>query len=322
MPDLQTVILWLSTTGVRILIIILASLLGYYLLRVISRQLERLVGVEEYATLKEREQRVKTLTTILRGAGLVLIAAIAAVMVLSELGINVAPLIAGAGIAGLAIGFGAQALVEDIISGFFILLENQFTIGDVISVGGISGGVEKMTLRATFLRDLEGTLHIIPNGEIRILSNKTRGWARAVVNLGIAYKEDVGRVLAVLERIGQEMWQDEGYRPLLLEEPAVSGVEELGDSAMTLRIMIKTQAGKQWEISRELRKRIKETFEEENIEMPYPTQVRITRVAFESPPPRGDEESQQQSSASLSIIYHKAWSGSLAPLINHRGRSL
>ncbi|MCJ7667660.1 MAG: mechanosensitive ion channel [Anaerolineae bacterium] len=292
MPDLQTVILWLSTTGVRILIIILASLLGYYLLRVISRQLERLVGVEEYATLKEREQRVKTLTTILRGAGLVLIAAIAAVMVLSELGINVAPLIAGAGIAGLAIGFGAQALVEDIISGFFILLENQFTIGDVISVGGISGGVEKMTLRATFLRDLEGTLHIIPNGEIRILSNKTRGWARAVVNLGIAYKEDVGRVLAVLERIGQEMWQDEGYRPLLLEEPAVSGVEELGDSAMTLRIMIKTQAGKQWEISRELRKRIKETFEEENIEMPYPTQVRITRVAFESPPPRGDEESQ------------------------------
>lgn len=292
MLDLQAIIVWLSTTGVRILIIILASLLGYYLLRVISRQLERLVGVEEYATLKEREQRVKTLTTILRGAGLVLIAAIAAVMVLSELGLNVGPLIAGAGIAGLAIGFGAQTLVKDIISGFFILLENQFTIGDVISVGGISGGVEKMTLRATFLRDLEGTLHIIPNGEIRILSNKTRGWARAVVNLGIAYKEDVGRVLAVLERIGQEMWQDEGYRPLLLEEPAVSGVEELGDSAMTLRIMIKTQAGKQWEISRELRKRIKETFEEENIEMPYPTQVRITRVAFESPPPRGDEESQ------------------------------
>ena len=292
MPDLQTVILWLSTTGVRILIIILASLLGYYLLRVIGRQLERLVKVEEYATVNEREQRIKTLTTILRSAGLVLIAAIAAVMILSELGLDVGPIIAGAGIAGLAIGFGAQALVKDIISGFFILLENQFTIGDVISVGGISGGVEKMTLRATFLRDLEGTLHIIPNGEIRILSNKTRGWARAVVNLGIAYKEDVGRVLAVLEKIGQEMWQDETYRPFLLEEPAVSGVEELGDSAMTLRIMIKTQAGKQWEISRELRKRIKETFEEENIEMPYPTQVRITRVAFESPPPRGDEESQ------------------------------
>jgi len=291
MPDLQTVILWLPTTGVRILIIILASLLGYYLLRVISRQLERLVGVEEYATLKEREQRVKTLTTILRSAGLVLIAAITAVMVLSELGLNVGPLIAGASIAGLAIGFGAQTLVKDIISGFFILLENQFTIGDVISVGGISGGVEKMTLRATFLRDLEGTLHIIPNGEIRILSNKTRGWARAVINLGIAYKEDVGRVLAVLERIGQEIWQDETYRPFLLEEPAVSGVEELGDSAMTLRIMIKTQPGKQWEVSRELRKRIKETFEEESIEMPYPTQVHITRVAFESPPPsdKGNE---------------------------------
>ena len=289
MLDLQTIIVWLSTTGVRILIIILASLLGYYLLRVISGQLERLVKVEEYATANEREQRVKTLTTILRGAGLVLITAIAAVMILSELGLNVGPIIAGAGIAGLAIGFGAQTLVKDIISGFFILLENQFTIGDVISVGGISGGVEKMTLRATFLRDLEGTLHVIPNGEIRILSNKTKGWARAVINMGIAYKEDVERVLATLERIGQEMWQDEGYRPLLLEEPAVSGVEELGDSAMTLRIMVKTQAGKQWDISRELRKRIKETFEEEGIEMPYPTQVHITRVAFESPPPRRDE---------------------------------
>lgn len=289
MLDLQTIIVWLSTTGVRILIIILASLLGYYLLRLISGQFERLVKVEEYATANEREQRVKTLTTILRGAGLVLITAIAAVMILSELGLNVGPIIAGAGIAGLAIGFGAQTLVKDIISGFFILLENQFTIGDVISVGGISGGVEKMTLRATFLRDLEGTLHVIPNGEIRILSNMTKGWARAVINMGIAYKEDVERVLATLERIGQEMWQDEGYRPLLLEEPAVSGVEELGDSAMTLRIMVKTQAGKQWDVSRELRKRIKETFEGEGIEMPYPTQVHITRVAFESPPPRRDE---------------------------------
>ncbi len=292
MLDLQTVILWLSTTGVRILIIILATFLGYYLLRFISHQLERLVEVEGYATVNEREQRVKTLTTILRGVGLVLIAAIAAVMILSELGINVAPLIAGAGIAGLAIGFGAQTLVKDIISGFFILLENQFTIGDVISVGGISGGVEKMTLRVTFVRDLEGTLHIIPNGEIRTLSNKTKGWARAMVDVGVAYKEDVERVLAILERIGQEMWQDEGYRPILLEEPAVSGVEELGDSAMTLRIMVKTQPGKQWDISRELRKRIKETFEEEKIEMPYPTQLHITRVAFETPPPRGGEESK------------------------------
>jgi small-conductance mechanosensitive channel len=290
--DLETIIVWLSTTGLRILIIILASLLGYYLLRVISRQLERLVKVEEYATVNEREQRVKTLTTILRRTGLVLIAAIAAVMILSELGLNVGPIIAGAGIAGLAIGFGAQTLVKDIISGFFILLENQFSIGDVISVGGISGGVEKMTLRATFLRDLEGTLHVIPNGEIRILSNKTKGWARAVINVGVAYEEDVERVLATLERIGQEMWRDEGYRPLLLQEPTISGIEELGDSAMTLRIMVKTQPGKQWDVSRELRKRIKESFEEEGIEMPYPTQVHITRLAFESPPPRRGEENE------------------------------
>jgi len=144
-------------------------------------------------------------------------------------------------------------------------------------VGSIAGGVEKMTLRATFLRDLEGTLHVVPNGEIRIVSNRTKDWSRAVVNLGVAYEEDIGRVMAALGKIGHGLYQDEEFAPLLLEEPTVSGVEALGDWAVTVRIMVKTKPGKQWNVARELRRRVKEAFEREGIEMPYPRQEVLMR---------------------------------------------
>ncbi|HID85788.1 MAG TPA: mechanosensitive ion channel family protein [Anaerolineae bacterium] len=273
--DLKTLQDWLLTSGLlarggRILIILLAAWLGYRLLGVVARRIEKLVEDEDHATVSEREQRARTLTRTLRSTGLVLIAFVAGTMILRELGMDIGPILAGAGIVGLAVGFGAQTLVRDVISGFFILLENQFNVGDSIQVGDLAGSVEKITLRATFLRDLQGTLHIVPNGEIRILSNRTRGWARALVNVGVAYEEEIDRALAVLERIGQELWGDEHYRPLLLEEPTVTGVEELGDSSVVVRIMARTQPGKQWDVARVLRKRIKETFEQEGIEMPYP----------------------------------------------------
>ncbi|MFQ6058230.1 MAG: mechanosensitive ion channel family protein [Anaerolineae bacterium] len=288
--DLKTLRDWLLTSGVlarggRILIILLAAWLSYRLLGVVARRIERLVEDEDYATVSERERRARTLTNILKGAGLVLIALIAGTMILRELGMDIGPILAGAGIVGLAVGFGAQTLVRDVISGFFILLENQFNVGDSIKVGNLAGSVEKMTLRATFLRDLEGTLHIIPNGEIRILSNRTRGWARAVINVGLAYEEEIDRALAVLERIGRELWGDERYRPLLLEEPTVTGVEELGDSSVVVRILARTQPGKQGDVARALRKRIKETFEQEGIEMPYP-QYEV-RLRPRSAPNRG-----------------------------------
>jgi len=273
--DLKTLQDWLLTSGLlarggRILIILLAAWLGYRLLGVVARRIEKLVEDEDHATVSEREQRARTLTRTLRSTGLVLIAFVAGTMILRELGMDIGPILAGAGIVGLAVGFGAQTLVRDVISGFFILLENQFNVGDSIQVGDLAGSVEKITLRATFLRDLQGTLHIVPNGEIRILSNRTRGWARALVNVGVAYEEEIDRALAVLERIGQELGGDEHYRPLLLEEPTVTGVEELGDSSVVVRIMARTQPGKQWDVARVLRKRIKETFEQEGIEMPYP----------------------------------------------------
>jgi small conductance mechanosensitive channel len=265
---------WLQSqvlpSSARIVLILVVAWLGYRLLCIAGQRIEKMVEDEDYTTVSEREQRAQTLSQILRSAGLVLIVLIAGTMILRELGLDVGPIIAGAGIVGLAIGFGAQTLVKDVISGFFILLENQFSVGDSIQVDGIAGGVEKMTLRATFLRDLEGTLHIIPNGEIRTLANKTKDWARAVVNVGVGYEAHVDRVLAVLEDVGRQLSADETFGPMLLEDPTAVGPLEFGDSAVTVRLMVKTRAGQQWRVGRELRRRIKEAFEQEGIEIPYP----------------------------------------------------
>jgi small-conductance mechanosensitive channel len=266
---------WLLTSGLRIAIIVLGGVIAYRSLRVLATRLERLLAGA--APSDEEEQRARTLTRVIHSTAVVALATIVVLMLLLELGVDVSPLIAGAGVAGVAVGLGAQTLIKDVIGGFFILLEDQFSVGDVIKVGDIAGGVEKMTLRATFLRDLEGTLHIIPNGEIRIVSNRTKDWSRAVLDLGVAYEEDIGRAMAALGEIGREFYRDEEFAPLLLEEPTVSGLEALGDWAMTIRIMVKTKPGKQWDVARELRCRVKESFEQEGIEMPYPRQEVLMR---------------------------------------------
>ncbi|MFQ5344119.1 MAG: mechanosensitive ion channel family protein [Anaerolineae bacterium] len=263
-------------SSARIVLILAIAWLGYRLLLIAGQRIEEMVEDEDTTTVSEQEQRAQTLSQILRSAGLVLIVLIAGTMILRELGLDVGPIIAGAGIVGLAIGFGAQTLVKDVISGFFILLENQFSVGDSIQVDGIAGGVEKMTLRATFLRDLEGTLHIIPNGEMRTLANKTKDWARAVVNVGVGYEANLDQVLAVLEDVGRQLSADETFGPRLLEEPTAAGPLEFGDSAVTVRLMVKTRAGQQWGVGREMRRRIKEAFEQEGIEIPYPQyEVRV-----------------------------------------------
>ncbi len=271
----QVILDWLLTSGLRIAFILVVGLIASRWLRVLSARLESLIAGA--APTEDEAQRASTLTRVIHSTTLVAMATVAGLMILRELGLDIAPLIAGAGIAGVALGFGAQSLVRDIIGGFFILLEDQFAVGDSIKVGDIAGGVEKMTLRATFLRDLEGTLHVIPNGEMRIVSNRTKDWSRAVVKVGVAYEEDIGRVMAALGDIGHGLYQDEEFAPLLLEEPTVSGVEALGDWAVTVRIMVKTEPGKQWSVARELRRRIKESFEREGIEMPYPRQEVLMR---------------------------------------------
>jgi small-conductance mechanosensitive channel len=266
---------WLLTSGLHIVIILLSGLVGYRSLRVLATRLESLIAGA--APTSEEVQRARTLARVMHSTALVAMAIMGGLMILRELGLDITPLIAGAGVVGVALGLGAQTLIRDVIGGFFILLEDQFAVGDAIQVGDIGGGVEKMTLRATFLRDLEGTLHVIPNGEIRIVSNRTKNWSRVVLNLGVAYEEDIGRVVATLGKIGQDLYQDEELAPLLLEEPRVTGVEALGDWTVTVRIMVKTKPGKQWDVARELRRRIKESFEREGIEMPYPRQEVLVR---------------------------------------------
>jgi small-conductance mechanosensitive channel len=194
-------------------------------------------------------------------------------MILGELGIQLGPLLATAGIGALAIGFGAQSLVKDVINGFFIILENQYRIGDVIDVAGVSGLVESLTLRRTVLRDLEGRVHIVPNGEIKIVSNLSKEWARSVLDIGISYREDLDRIIALLSQIGKEMESDETFKEALLEPVQIMGVERFGESQLVVRMAVKTAPLKQWEVSRELRKRIKNRFDEEGIHIPYPHRI-------------------------------------------------
>lgn len=259
--------------AIRIVVILLAGGIFYLLLRVLRDRLSRMGEDRDDPIPDEGLQRRKTLAAVITTGGIALISTITFMMVLEEIGIPLGPLLATAGIAGLAIGFGAQTLVQDVISGFFILLEDQYAIGDVIAAGGVDGVVEKVNLRTTILRDLHGVVHVIPNGEIRVLSNKTKEWSRAVLEIGVGYGEDPDRVIAILEEIAAEIYADSVFGSLLLEEPSVPGVEAFGDSAIQIRLMAKTLPLKQWDVARELRRRIKHRFDAEGIELPFPQRM-------------------------------------------------
>lgn len=255
--------------AIRVLIVLAGGAIAYLLLRRIRRKVS-VMEVSGQLGPNEEAQRRKTLATVLTTAGLITIVAITLMMVMDEVGLPLGPLLATAGVASLAIGFGAQTLVKDVISGIFILVENQYAIGDVIEAGGVNGVVEQVNVRTTILRDLHGVVHVIPNGEIRVLSNKTKGWSRAVLEIGVSYREDPDRVIAVLQEVGREVFEDPVFGALLLEEPSVPGVEAFGDSAVAIRMMTKTVPLKQWDVARELRRRIKLRFDAEGIEIPFP----------------------------------------------------
>lgn len=257
------------TRAIRVALVLLGGAVAYLVLRrlrsrVSSMEVAGQVGPDEEA------QRRKTLGTVLTTAGLITIVAVTLMMVLDEVGLPLGPLLATAGVASLAIGFGAQTLVKDVISGIFILIENQYAIGDVVAAGGVDGVVEEVNVRTTILRDLHGVVHVVPNGEIRVLSNKTKGWSRAVLEIGVSYREDPDRVIAVLQEIGREVYEDAVFGALLVEEPTVPGVERFDESAVTIRMMAKTVPLKQWDTAREIRRRIKHRFDAEGIEIPFP----------------------------------------------------
>lgn len=268
----EQALIWLRGHGLAILLILIVSVVVYYFLGVttksLSRRLQALDGIDD----SERDRRTKTIFRVIHSTGAVIIIVTTILMVLTELGVAITPVLASVGFAGLALGLGAQTLVKDMIAGLFILIEDQYTVKDVVEIGGITGTVEHMTLRATELRDLHGTVHIIPNGEIRIVANKSRDWSRAIVDVSVTYEEDVDTAVQTLQEIGEAMVEDEMMGLLLLEPANVTGVEGLEDWAVRLRIMVKTLPNAQFEVERYLRRQIRLTFAEKGLSLAFPRQ--------------------------------------------------
>ena len=219
----------------------------------------------------EMEKRAATLSGILAKAMVIVIWLIAIVMALKESGFDIGPLLAGAGVLGLAVGFGAQHLVADLFSGLFILLENQVRVNDVAIINGTGGLVEQINLRTIVLRGQDGTVHVFPNGTITTLSNMTHEYSYYVFNIGVAYKEDTDRVIEVIKGIADELTKEEKYKSLILAPLEVMGVDKFGDSAVTIQARFKTLPIQQWTVGREMNRRIKKKFDELSIEMPFPT---------------------------------------------------
>jgi small-conductance mechanosensitive channel len=241
----------------------------------IARRAERGVLPErlDAAAVARRAQRAETMAGVFQSVITVVVIAVVTTMILSEIGVNIAPIIASAGIIGIALGFGAQSLVKDFLSGIFIFMEDQYGVGDVVDLGEASGSVEAVTLRMTRLRDVNGTVWFVPNGEIVRVGNQSKNWSRAVVDVGVAYREDLARVQRVLREVAHDMWEDEDFKGVIIEEPEVTGVEMLAADSVTIRVLVKTAPLQQWGVARTLRQRIKSRFDHEGIEITFAQRV-------------------------------------------------
>jgi len=269
----ETIQAWLLGHGVIILVIILVSYLLYRLLKLLIPEIvERTVKVRGKGRRAREElaKRSQTLSTILASIAGVIIAIVAIFMILSEVGIDITPLLAGAGVAGIAIGFGAQSLIKDYLSGLFIILEDQYRKGDVVRIADIAGLVEEVNLRRTVLRDLDGIVHSVPNGEVRTASNYTKDWSRVNLNVSVAYGTDLDHAISVINRVGEELAADENWSGRIKSIPQVLRVDNLGDSGIDIKILGDVKPLEQWNVTGELRKRIKKAFDEEGIEIPWP----------------------------------------------------
>ena len=251
---------------------VLAILASAWLLLAISRKLIRMLRhyLSVHADSAEQNRRVETLTRVFRHAAFVVILLVAGMLVLSEMGISIAPVLGAAGVVGLAVGFGAQSLIKDYFSGFFILIENQIHHGDVVEVCDKSGIVENITLRYVSLRDYEGNVHYIPNGLITTVTNKTRGYAYALMDVGIAYRENIDDVFEVMREVAGQLRASEDFGAKIIEDLEIAGVQELADSAVVIRCRLKTVVLEQWSVRREFLRRLKNTFDARGIEIPYP----------------------------------------------------
>jgi small-conductance mechanosensitive channel len=283
---LQSVGAWAFAHGFRILIVIV---LAYALIRstgLLVKRFEHDVTQGTTADALERAKRARTLGSVVGRVATVCVSSLAALMVLNELGVNITPVLTGAGIAGLAVGFGAQTLVRDIISGFFLILEDQVRVGDGVVINGTSGLVEELNLRTIVLRDDEGTVHVFPNGSITTLANRSKDFSYYVISLGIPYGEDSDRVAEIVRGVGADMQKDPRFEPFILEPVEIIGVDSFSDWAVLFKFRIKTVAQRQGEIGREFRKRIGKALDAHGVQVPFPQRIVTVRHAPPDAPER------------------------------------
>jgi moderate conductance mechanosensitive channel len=261
----------------KLLAIVILAFILIRLLNVITR---KMVEFSKRTSLHPavRAQQIGTVVGVVRSVGIFIIVLVALMQALLAVGINVAPLLASAGIAGLAIGFGAQTLVKDVINGFFILAENQFEIGDQIRAAGVQGTVEEITMRRTILRDVDGTVHTVPNGSMQIVSNMTRDWTQVTLHVAVDYSEDSDRVIKVLREVADEVYNDPEFRPDVVAEPEVPGIERVAGQEVDYLMLVKVRPGRQYALARELRRRIKACMEKNKIKAGSPGQIYIGQM--------------------------------------------
>lgn len=265
---------WLTSTGLRIVAILLSAyLVNKLLLSIVQKIIERTLLSDKEEKRKDQKKRINTVMKAFTSAVMIAVWSVALLLVLVELGVNLAPLLAGAGIIGFAVAFGAQEIMADFLSGFFIIAENQFRVGDIVEINGTGGKVKKITMRVTVLRDLDGNVHYIRNGEINMSTNKTMTFSKVNMDIGISYSSNIDKVERVVNQVGQDLADDEKWHEIILEAPKFLRINNFDDSAITIKITGKTKPGKHWKVAGELRRRLKKAFDHEGIEIPFPQTV-------------------------------------------------
>ena len=259
---------WLLSSGTKILLILILAGIAIKAAKVLSNRLISLALRKKEDP--EFQKRTQTLGSIVRYVLVIGILIVAAMTVLKELGVEIGPVLAAAGIVGLAVGFGAQSLVKDVISGFFILLEDQIRVGDVVQIAGKGGLVEKINLKTTILRDLAGNVHYVPNGQIDVVTNMTKEFSRYVFDIGVAYREDVDEVIEVIKEVDEDLRNDPDYKGDILGPIEIMGLDQFANSAVIIKARTTTKPLQQWRVGREFNRRLKKKFDERNIEIPFP----------------------------------------------------
>ncbi len=265
----EEIVNWIIKSGPKVVIVLVLMYIGVKLSSVVSTRLFVFLGRQKKMD-EEYKKRADTLSAVIGYLITVTIVVIAAMMILPELGIEIGPVLAAAGVVGVAIGFGAQHLVQDIIGGFFILLDDEIRVGDVVEIAGKSGLVEKLNLRMIVLRDLSGNVHYVRNGMIDVVTNMTKDYSRYVFDIGVAYREDVDEVIRVIRQVDEELRSDPEFAPDILEPIEILGLDQFAESAVIIKARTKTRPVRQWTVGREFNRRLKKRFDEKNIEIPFP----------------------------------------------------